>query len=168
MINYNCFICNSYINGAIFKAYDKNLCKPYCRDYLITNFTFNSNYELEKIQKPHNKQGLLRNKKEKKQNPPEKNNNYINTKYTTSPNYEHSNFTETYIYEKNKLESDYQIATNYLKELSNGIIYKENCKNEELSDERTCMNLYNYNFDNLPFKNIINNILDKTISMLIY
>tara|TARA_B100001250_G_scaffold404707_1_gene421085 strand:+ start:319 stop:789 length:471 start_codon:yes stop_codon:yes gene_type:complete len=48
MSNYYCYICQSLIKGTIYKAYDQNLCNPSCREYLIKNFNFNSNYTIEK------------------------------------------------------------------------------------------------------------------------
>jgi len=48
MSNYYCYICQSLIKGTIYKTYDQNLCNPSCREYLIKNFNFNSNYTIEK------------------------------------------------------------------------------------------------------------------------
>lgn len=50
MTNNECFVCNSHITGTTFRGYDKNLCSLYCRESLINNYRFNSNFQLEKKQ----------------------------------------------------------------------------------------------------------------------
>ena len=53
MTNYKCYICNEHIKDTLYRGYDKNLCSQYCRESLIKNYRFNSNYQLEKKQKIH-------------------------------------------------------------------------------------------------------------------
>ena len=47
MAMYYCFICDSLIEGNMFKAYDQNLCSSSCRECFIKKFNFNCNYKLQ-------------------------------------------------------------------------------------------------------------------------
>lgn len=150
----NCFTCNSIITGNIFKAYDKNLCSYSCREYLIQNYSFNSNFQLEK--KVNRK----------------KVDNLINKNINHGKNIENEELEA--LYKKNyKSFINKEVASTRLSGLFDlpSPILKEHKVNIEKTYEkenpRICLNIYTEYYNDLTFINIITKIVEKAKNLVI-
>ena len=152
MSNYNCFICQSFINDNIFKAYDKNLCSNSCRECLLNKFNFNNYYQLEE------------KKSIKKSNSYEKINNFSSSYYNSNIKLYEKNKSYPYLEIKNEYTNSFDIF-NKTKITSFNEINKPFIHNK--SNKRYCLNIYTFNLQDITFKKIILNLVKKTKKILI-
>lgn len=156
MSNYYCYICQSLIIDNIYKAYDQNLCNPSCREYLIKNFNFNSNYTIEnKEYKPIKKSiSCIKIYNEI---------NEINEIHTQEP------FRNDEITQEPFRNDEIESPSLNLYELFNlsPIITKEEINKistYEKHERKMCFGLYSISYSDLTLKNIF----EKTKNILIY
>lgn len=147
MSTYYCYICESIINGNMFKAYDKNLCSSYCRESMIKKFNFNCNYKLE----------------EKQETPIKKSISCIKIIENRHPEPEYKPFT-------NDEGEPPCINLSQLFNIS-PIISKEEINEQqtyEKHEKRSCLNIYTKSYSDLTYRNIMNYLVDKAKNLSVY
>ena len=163
MSNYYCYICQSLIKGTIYKTYDQNVCNPSCREYLIKNFNFNSNYTIEKKEYKPIKKSISCIKIYNEKNEIHTQDPFINDEITQDP------FINDEITQDPFRNDEIDSPSLNLFELFNlsPIISKEEINKiptYEKHERKMCANLYGIRYSDLTLKNIF----EKIKNILIY
>ena len=144
-MSYYCFICDSLIRGNMFKAYDQNLCSSSCREYLIKEFNFNCNYELE----------------EKQEKPSKKSISCMKIIKNPQPEPEYKPFTND---EGQPLCINLYGLFNLIPKVSKEEINEQ--PTYEKRQRKTCFNIYTTSYSDLTFRNMINKLGQKAKNFL--